>query len=153
MSDVAAKQISIHDYLGSVSRLGKPRQGGTLVYGDRDVFREHDDVAPSVIGADYVAPLEDEEELPTTGYIPCERVNKGDSDVMLELRHTPDGQRALLVFTSLEHLVEGCGDGQTWVAVQREQIEDIKSRSDADVVVWDAALPIEERRTRFQLGE
>ncbi|MGW5644857.1 SAV_915 family protein [Saccharopolyspora sp. NPDC003752] len=123
-----------------------------MAYGDRDVMREHGDVAPSVIGSEFSAPLE-EEESPATAYIPCERVTKGNTDVTVELRHTPDGQRALLAFTSLEHLVEGCGDGQPWVAVRGEQIEDIKSRSDADVVVWDAALPIEERSTRFQQGE
>ncbi|MGP4019073.1 SAV_915 family protein [Saccharopolyspora sp. 5N708] len=128
------------------------RTGERLAYGDKDVMREHGDVAPSVIGAEYAAPQE-EADLPATAYIPCQRVTKGDRDVTVELRHTPDGQRALLAFTSLEHLVEGCGDGQPWVAVGGGQIEDIKSRSDADVVVWDAALPIEERSTRFQREE
>lgn len=123
------------------------------MYGDRDMLRDHGDVAPSVIGAEHVESLADDEDLPATAYIPCQRVTKGDTDVTVELRHTADGQRALLAFTSVDNLVEGCGDGQPWVAVKGEQIADIKTRSDADIVVWDAALPVEERRTRFQLGE
>jgi hypothetical protein len=124
-----------------------------LAYGDRHLFRDHGDVAPSVIGAEHVAPLDDEEDVPETAYIPCARVTRGDSDVMVELRDTTDGHRALLTFTSLQQLVDGCGDGQPWVAVKGEQIEDIKARSGADVVLWDAALPAEERRTRFQQGD
>ncbi|WP_184725527.1 SAV_915 family protein [Saccharopolyspora phatthalungensis] len=115
-------------------------------------MREHVDVAPSVIRAEHVAPM-DEEELPATAYIPCQRVTKGATDVTVELRDTADGQRALLAFTSVQELVDGCGDGQAWVAVQGEQIVDIKGRSGADVVLWDAALPVEDRRTRFQQGK
>ncbi|MGW3470204.1 SAV_915 family protein [Saccharopolyspora sp. NPDC000995] len=124
-----------------------------MAYGDRHVFQEHGDVAPSVLNPETVAPLDGDEDLPATVYLPAERVNKGDKDVTLELRDTADGHRALLAFTSMKQLVDGCGDGQPWVAVQGEQVEDIKSRSGADVVVWDAALPPEERRTRFQQGD
>ncbi|MEV6232886.1 SAV_915 family protein [Saccharopolyspora shandongensis] len=124
-----------------------------MVYGDRDLRPDQDDVAPSVIGAEFVAPLNGDEELPATVYLSTERVNKDDKDVTLELRDTADGHRALLAFTSLKQLVAGCGDGQPWVAVQGGQVEEIKSRSGADVVLWDAALPPEERRTRFQQGD
>ncbi|MGI8309661.1 SAV_915 family protein [Saccharopolyspora hattusasensis] len=142
------------DHLGIVPSWEKPPdEGERLAYGDRYVLRDHDDVAPSVIGAEFVAPLDGDEELPATVYLPTERVNKGDKDVTLELRDTADGDRALLAFTSVKRLVDGCGDGQPWVAVQGEQVADIKSRSGADVVLWDAALPPEERRTRFQQGD
>lgn len=129
------------------------RQGGRLAYGDRHLFRDHGDIAPSVISPEHVAPLDDEEDLPETAYIPCAQVARGDTDVTVELRDTTDGHRALLTFTSLQQLVDGCGDGQPWVAVRGEQIEDIKVRSGADVVLWDAALPVDQRQTRFQQGE
>ncbi|MGI8310326.1 SAV_915 family protein [Saccharopolyspora hattusasensis] len=81
------------------------------------MLRDHGDVAPSVIGAGYVTPADEEEDLPETAYIPCQRVTKGATDVIVEMRDTTDGQRALLAFTSLQELVDSCGDGQPWVAV------------------------------------
>ncbi|MBB5072152.1 hypothetical protein BJ969_005240 [Saccharopolyspora gloriosae] len=70
----------------------------------------------------------------------------------LELRDTAQGDRALLAFTSLRGLVDGCGDGQAWVAVRGHQLDDLRARSGADVILWDAALPVDERRTRYQEG-
>ncbi|GAA4861369.1 SAV_915 family protein [Saccharopolyspora cebuensis] len=117
-----------------------------MAYGDDHVMRAHENVAPSVIDA----PLEAaEDELPPTVYLPTNRAST-DADVELELRDADDGNRALLVFTSLEQLVQGCGDGQPWVAVPGGHVDDIKARSGADVVLWDAALPVEDRRTRYQ---
>lgn len=121
-----------------------------MVYGDDHVMRAHDNVAPSVIGAEYVTPPDDE-EMPETAYLPTDRA-RTDDDVELELRDTTDGHRALLAFTSLEQLVQGCGDGQPWIAVPGETVTDIKARSGSDVVLWDAALPVEDRRTRYQGG-
>lgn len=134
------------------ARLDELRGENRLVYGDRDFLRAHEDAAPSVIGAEHVAPLDGEEERPDTVYVPSERVTKRDAEVTLELRPTTGGDRALLAFTSLKELVEGCGDGQAWVAVRGEQVDELRERSGADVVLWDAALPVEERKARFQEG-
>lgn len=86
---------------------------------------------------------------PETAYLPTDRAST-DDDVELELRDTTDGHRALLAFSSLDQLVAGCGDGQPWIAVHGENVADIKARSGSDVVLWDAALPLEDRRTRYQ---
>lgn len=122
-----------------------------MVYGDNHVMRAHENVAPSVIGAEYMAPLDDDDQMPETAYLPTDRAST-DDDVELELRDTTDGNRALLAFTSLDQLVAGCGDGQPWVAVPGQHVNDIKARSGSDVVLWDTALPLEDRRIRYQEG-
>lgn len=105
------------------------------------------DIAPPVIGAEYVHDAQTVE----TAYLPTNRASV-DDEVELELRDTTDGNRALLAFTSLEQLVAGCGDGQPWIAVPGANVDDIKTRSGSDVVFWDAALPLEDRRTPYQEG-
>ena len=102
--------------------------------------------APPVIGAEYV---QEDTRAVETAYLPIDRADT-DDDVELELRDTTDGSRALLAFTSLDQLVAGCGDGQLWIAVPGTNVPDIKTRSGSDVVLWDAALPLEDRRTRYQ---
>lgn len=65
----------------------------------------------------------------------------------LELRVLTDGNTALLAYSSLESLVDGCGKGQPWIAVHGGSVEDLRQRSEADLVLWDAAVPLEQRRT------
>lgn len=122
------------------------------MYGDRNVFREHGDIAPAVLSPEHVPPTDAEDDVPETAYVPSERVTKRDAEVTLELRDTADGHRALLAFTSLDQLVAGCGDGQPWVAVRGWQLDELREKSGADVVLWDAALPIDERKARYQKG-
>ncbi|WP_243791452.1 SAV_915 family protein [Saccharopolyspora gloriosae] len=120
-----------------------------MVYGDRHVMREHEQAAPAVFRAEHI---ESEEQVPETVYLPSQRATRQDEEVTLELRDTAQGDRALLAFTSLRELVDGCGDGQAWVAVRGHQIDDLRARSGADVILWDAALPVDELRTRYQEG-
>ncbi|WP_338601547.1 SAV_915 family protein [Saccharopolyspora sp. SCSIO 74807] len=121
-----------------------------MAYGDRDVLQQHGDVAPSVIGPESVAPLDADEQLPETVYLPSERVTDRNAEVTLELRATGQGQIAMLAFTSLEELVAGCGNAQPWVSVRGHQVDELRSLSGADVVVWDSALPYEERKTQLE---
>lgn len=121
-----------------------------MAQGDRDVFGGHPDAVPSVIGAEHVAPIDADEEVPARVYVPSEPLTDRDAEVTLDLRDTTEGYRAMLVFTSLKELVESCGDGQPWIQVPGHRIEELRERSGADVILWDAALPVEERRTRFQ---
>lgn len=104
-------------------------------------------IAGPVIGAEHVH----DDQTVATAYLPTNQASVDDA-VELELRDTTDGNRALLAFTSLEQLVAGCGDGQPWIAVPGTNVADIKIRSGSDVVFWDAALPLEDRRTRYQEG-
>jgi hypothetical protein len=94
-------------------------------------------VAPAVLG----------DESAMVVYVPAERVSPGDQQVRLELRNTTSGELALLIYTSLARLVEGCGDRQPWISVPKSEVRTIAEQVGADVVLEDAALPDTERRT------
>ncbi len=101
------------------------------------------DAAPSVIGADYVAEINDEPaELV---YVPCERVLRGDTEVTVELRRLQDGRTAVVAYTSLEALVENCGDLQPWASLPSDKVQEVQEHSGAEVVLWDVALPADQR--------
>ncbi|MHA6797918.1 SAV_915 family protein [Bounagaea algeriensis] len=106
-------------------------------------MQERDGAAPSVIGADYVAEINDEPaELV---YVPCERVLRGDTEVTVELRRLEDGRTAVVAYTSLDSLVQNCGDLQPWASLPSDKVQEIQERSGADVVLWDVALPADQR--------
>lgn len=86
--------------------------------------------------------------------MPSERVPEPapDAAVTLELRALGDGTIAMPAYSSLNDLVASCGDGQPWVAVRDHQVEALRRDSGAEIVVWDIALPFEERKTRYTEG-
>lgn len=97
-------------------------------------------IAPAVLGAEYEG-----EQTGDAVFVPSRRLQRGDTEATLELRRTEDGQLAILAYSSLELLVDGCGEGQPWVAVPRERVAGLLSLSAADVVLWDVALSQEQR--------
>lgn len=102
------------------------------------------DSTPSVIGAEYAgAESSDDLDGDDLIYVPCRRVHEGDQDAYLELRPLEDGRVAMLAYSSLDHLVAGCGAAQPWLAVPPRYVSECESRSGADVVVWDTELPAE----------
>lgn len=78
-------------------------------------------------------------------YIPCHPVRRGDQEAYLELRPLEDGRLAMLAYSSLDHLVAGCGEAQPWVAIPRHHVSECEKQSGSDVVVWDTELPEELR--------
>lgn len=118
-----------------------------MVYGDGHVFRQHEPEAPSVFGPEHLAPVGDDEQLPETVYVPSQRVDDLNESVTVELRRLTNGNTAMLAFTTLQHLVDGCGNRQPWIAVKRDRVDEVRQHSGADVVLWDAALPMEDRRS------
>ncbi|GAB3549135.1 hypothetical protein J2S53_004145 [Actinopolyspora lacussalsi] len=114
-----------------------------MAIGDEHVFRQHESEAPAVIGADYIAEREGVE--PTTAYLPSKRVLKQDTEVTLDLRRLADGRLAVLAYSSLDSLVACCGELQPWASLPMDKVEEIQRRSGADLVIWDALLPDEQR--------
>ncbi len=100
-------------------------------------------VAPSVIGADYMEEKNGEE--PELVYVPTQRVLRDDSEVTVELRRLEDGRTAVLAYTSQEALVSNCGDLQPWASLPSDKVREIQERSGANMTLWDAALPDEQR--------
>ncbi|RZS41129.1 hypothetical protein EV193_103448 [Herbihabitans rhizosphaerae] len=106
--------------------------------------------APPVLGAEPAAAEElvAADELPDTIYVPTERrYENAEDEVVLELRPLDDGRVAMLIFTSLDQLVHGCGENQPWVAVQANTLPTMQVYTEADLVMVDAELPHELRRT------
>lgn len=107
-------------------------------------------VAPSVIGDAYHP--ESDEDGPVLAYVPSQRLNPGDTEVTVEFRWTTDSRLAVLAYSSLESLVECCGGRQPWVSLPVDRVDEIASESQADVVLWDAGLPAEERRDELEVA-
>lgn len=78
-------------------------------------------------------------------YVPCAAPEPGSSEVQLALKPLEDGRLGMLVFTSLDLLVRGCGEEQPWVALSEGRLEDAFHESGADVAVIDSALTPEQR--------
>lgn len=74
-------------------------------------------------------------------FLPCDRpLAPGESDVDLRTYETAEGS-ALPVFSSLDALVEGCGDHQPWLGIPVDLLGELQRRCGADEVLWDAILP------------
>ena len=78
-------------------------------------------------------------------YVPCTARDSGRSEIQIALKPLEDGRLAMLVFTSLDLLVTGCGEQQPWVALPESALEDTFRSSAADVVAVDAGLTAEQR--------
>ncbi len=78
-------------------------------------------------------------------FVPCTDRHAGEHGVQLALKPLEDGRLAMLVFTSLDLLVAGCGEQQPWVALSETQVEEAFYASSADVVAVDAGLTPEQR--------
>ncbi|WP_083666695.1 SAV_915 family protein [Saccharomonospora sp. CUA-673] len=100
-------------------------------------------VPPAVIGPEFVDAGSDEVE---DVFLPSERVQYGDEEATVELRRLEDGRLVVLAYTSLESLVEGCGEGQPWLSVRSDYLQQIVVDSGATEVLWNAVLPDDQRR-------
>lgn len=85
-------------------------------------------------------------------YVPSERLEPGATEVTVELRRTDDARLAVLAYSSLQSLVECCGESQPWVSLPPEKITEVVGESQADVVLWDSHLPGEQRRDTVESG-
>lgn len=119
-----------------------------------DLFGGGEAASPSVLRPENTADPGAAEERPPTVYVPSERVSNPtpDAEVTIELRALEDGTLAMLCYTSLQELVDSCGDGQPWIAIRDYQLDGVRDASGAEVLLWDAGLPLEERKTKHQEG-
>ncbi|WP_158885019.1 SAV_915 family protein [Amycolatopsis anabasis] len=92
-------------------------------------------VTRSVLGSEMI----EDDDAPTVLYLPTAAPVTGD-EVAFVLRDLDDGSRALLVYSSLERLVEGCGDEQPWLSIRAETLSEFQYLAEADVVLWDPVL-------------
>ncbi|WP_328442884.1 SAV_915 family protein [Amycolatopsis sp. NBC_00438] len=84
-------------------------------------------------------------------YLPAQRLVRPDEPVPVEVRALPDGTRALLAYSSLKQLIACCGEHQPWAQVRGRDVHEHQRDCDADVILWDHALPSELQRTKESL--
>lgn len=77
-------------------------------------------------------------------FLASQRYREG-SDPVLELRETADGGLAVLAYSSLDELLENCGRAQPWIAFRTDRLEEVRSVTGADRVLWNPPLTIEQR--------
>ncbi|RZU51599.1 hypothetical protein EV385_3430 [Krasilnikovia cinnamomea] len=97
------------------------------------------------------APHSPHAPFPPVVYVPCEPLREGDQDLTVEVRPTRDGRIALLVYSSLERLVDCCGPYQPWTEMPSTSLEDIRLTSGFNLVLLDLEVPDEFRRTESDL--
>ncbi|WP_009950386.1 SAV_915 family protein [Saccharopolyspora erythraea] len=59
----------------------------------------------------------------------------------MELRQTTGGALALVLYTSLERLVECCGEHQPWMKVPTKELPAVVEQVGAQVIREDVPLP------------
>jgi hypothetical protein len=86
-------------------------------------------------------------------YVPSDRIEGGvKPDTKLHLRYLEDGQLVLPMFSSLDQLITNCGEGQPWVAIPAEQVEDFRHIVGADLAVLDPEIPAEQEHSNVTEG-
>lgn len=76
-------------------------------------------------------------------YVPTQRVRPGDAEANVELRHLQDGQLALLAYSTLDRLVDCCGEFQPWALLPSVHVEELRQTTGFDVIVIDTPIPAE----------
>jgi len=108
---------------------------------------EHEVITDPVIGVHRVEPESPVLEAAPV-YLPAQRVVPPGQPAPVEIRVLEDGTRAMLAYSTLDQLIACCGEYQPWAKVRGCDIHDIQDQGDADVVLWDHALPDGLRRTK-----
>ncbi|MBB5855058.1 SAV_915 family protein [Amycolatopsis umgeniensis] len=88
--------------------------------------------------------------LPNALFLPTAKKPKDFTRAEIELRRTSDGRMALIAFSSVQRLVECCGEHQPWALVKAEHLGRVYQVQPYDLIVLDSDLP-EELRHREAL--
>ena len=87
--------------------------------------------------------------VPPVLYVPVAEV-AGDgspTELTVEFRRTADGRTALLAYTALDRLVDGCGPHQPWALIPAQRLADIERHHPYELILLDVEVPAELRRT------
>jgi hypothetical protein len=85
--------------------------------------------------------------VPPMLYVPVTDYRSGTDEVTIDFRRMTDGRTALLAFTALDRLIDGCGATQPWVLLPTGALAEIDQHSPYDVILLDVTIPADERRT------
>lgn len=79
--------------------------------------------------------------VPPVVYVPAAQVGPDAGDARIRLLTLSDGRQVLPAYTSLDRLIDACGDGQPWILVPATTLDEQRVRIGFDVAVLDAELP------------
>jgi hypothetical protein len=79
--------------------------------------------------------------LPGTVFVPTRREYVGEGGFEVSLAELADGRWALPVYTSLDRLLDRCGQGTPWAEVRSSKLQEMRRGTGFDVVAVDVALP------------
>jgi hypothetical protein len=82
--------------------------------------------------------------VPPLLYVPVADPDVGD-EMTLEFHHLDDGRVALLAYTALDRLVNGCGPNQPWVILPTAKLDEIDRYQPYDVILLDVPIPEDQR--------
>lgn len=88
----------------------------------------------------------DKIDFPPVVYVPCSPRDPGDEELSVDLRRTREGKLALLVYSALDRLVTCCGEQQPWVVLPTADLEEIREKTDFELILLDIEIPEEFRR-------
>ena len=83
--------------------------------------------------------------VPPVLFLPTVEVAPEGEPIQIELRTTSDGKVALLAYSAMDRLVDGCGPHQPFAVVRTESLEELKASQPFDVVYFDMVVPEELR--------
>ena len=86
------------------------------------------------------------DDVPPVLYVPCAEAVADPAQARIEYRTTLDGRVAVLAYTALDRLVQGCGDAQPWVLLPTARFSDMARVHPYDVVLVDIEMPEELKR-------
>lgn len=89
-------------------------------------------------------------EWPHTAYLPIESVSAEDEHARLQLRYTTEDALALVGFTSLDLLVEHCGEHQSWISIPGNELPVAAEQAEAQIIFLDTPLPVSEQPSTEQ---
>lgn len=77
--------------------------------------------------------------VPPVLYVPVREHPEGGN--YPEVKALRDGRTALLAYTALDRLADGCGASQPWVLLHTSTLGEIKQQHPFDVVAFDQTMP------------
>jgi hypothetical protein len=83
--------------------------------------------------------------LPPVVYLPVAHVPDDATEGQAELRRLDDGRLAVMAYTSLDRLIDCCGEQQPWLLVRVAALSELRTQSGYAVVALDVPLPEELR--------
>jgi hypothetical protein len=83
--------------------------------------------------------------VPPVLYVPVEDPWASD-ELTIEFRWLADGRLALVAYTALDRLVNGCGPHQPWAIMPTTKLDEIDLHQPYDVILLDVEIPEHQRR-------